>query len=212
MSALLLLIIGGLLTANSNWLERRGLAVEGGAGGFWGGKFSLEVLKVAALFFSPLNSFFSHAIRYQPQGKLQIFGTLSKRLGGVEHKQEAKMDASVSAWFTTCWFRSSASLVWDLYRPLFNSAINFWSQLCPSVSKTLHDPLWMLNILDNKKVWVDVFVQESLSPSLLISQEEVAFLCSGKWLMRLSCLVNAITECLKRSPSLRIRVKKASFF
>lgn len=54
------------------------------------GEFNPEVLKVTALSF-PLPNSFSHAIRYQPQGKLQIFGTLgltSKRFGGSEHKQE----------------------------------------------------------------------------------------------------------------------------
>lgn len=40
-------------------------------------------------------SFFcSHAIRYQLQGKLQVFGTLSQRLGGDEDKQEVNMDAT----------------------------------------------------------------------------------------------------------------------
>lgn len=61
---------------------------EGGGG--LRGKFNPEVLKVTALSF-PLPNSFSHAIRYQPQGKLQIFGTLgltSKRFGGGEHKQE----------------------------------------------------------------------------------------------------------------------------
>lgn len=56
----------------------------------WRGKFNAKVLKVTALSFPPPDSF-SHAIRYQPQGKLQIFGTLgptSKRIGGGENKQE----------------------------------------------------------------------------------------------------------------------------
>lgn len=45
----------------------------------------------------------------------------------------------------------------------------------------------------------------------LISQEEVTFLSPGKWLILLSCLVNAIIGWLKHSPPLWIQKKKLVF-
>lgn len=96
----------------------------------WRGKFTAEVLKVTALSLPLLNSF-SHAIRYQPQGKLQIFGTLgptSKRFGGGEHKQEGLCKQNGCICLREArWCKGS---ICDVLIYLLNQELNILSPIC----------------------------------------------------------------------------------